>query len=124
MEVCINLTTATSENQWSYVLSHFKPSQIYLIGDYKTSDKIYNNAIKGLPDKDLIILAPKNGRYIQGEIPLNEFKHPSDAVYYFGSDREHMNNMEGTKVYIPTDDNSEMYSWVAGAITFWDRLHG
>lgn len=124
LRVCIYLEDSNSENQWSYLLSHFQSDEIYLQGDYSTTDKIFKNVKRGIPDTDLILMAPKNGRYIQGEISLGDFKHPIDATYVFGSDKSYMCDMEGTKVYIPTDTKHDMYSWVAGAITLWDRRYG
>jgi len=122
--VCIHLDNNQSEIQWSFLLSNFRPDEIRLLGEYEPTDKIFRDVKRGLPNKPLIILTPKDGRYMKGDISLSNFTHPEDAVYVFGSDKKHMEPMDGTLVYIPTDSNVEMYSWSAGAVVLWDRRCG
>jgi hypothetical protein len=137
-DVCIvSSQEAHWEQQWSYLLSHFKPRDIYVIGaelerrvkpftDYihiQTAEEIKNT---------LVLLAPQSGRYVQGEVSLRGFPHPQDCCYMFGNDHTNMSeDYLGTRkpehlVYIPTETTDQMYSFMAGAITLWDRelYHG
>lgn len=124
--VCIHLTDPQSEIQWDYVVSHFKPDSVIVLGSYEPTGKPLRDARRDLDvPGERIILAPKAGRFISGEIPLNEFEHPEDALYIFGPDNGHLSDLEyDHAVYIPTDTHDEMYSWVAGAITLWHRRYG
>jgi len=118
-------------NQWDYVLCNFKPEELYLIG-YKEKAFISNplkqakfiNSYSELPDLQLVVMAPPHGRNFAGRIPLSEFEHPKDCIYIFGSDSEIMEdefNRANYPVYIETDTKDDMYSFVAYAVTAWDR---
>ena len=81
-------------------------------------------------DYPLILLLPLQARYITPTIALNNFTHPTDAIYMFGPNHEHLsyedfpNRQPDHIVYIPTDTNDDMYSYNSYAITMWDRAHG
>ncbi len=128
--VCITLSGGTLDTQWEFVLSNFEIDELYLLGGAEPSSKLMEagTRISSIAEIDhpVVVMAPLRGRYVQGEIPLNEFKHPEDAVYVFGSDKLHMelDTEPEHKVYIPTATKDEMYSHVAAAVTLWDRLHG
>lgn len=123
-------------NHWSYVLTHFVPDAVYLWQDVKKLSSAYPLYVRSthihtaeeLPSSSpLVLLAPKNGRYVQGQVSLHDFEHPLNAIYLFGSDHHHMSSdFLGARapehtVYIPTDAHAEMYSHVAAAITLFDR---
>lgn len=118
-------------NQWDFVLCNFEPNEIYILGD-KDNATISNPLKKAkwiksydeLPDLPLVIMAPKHGRYFKGRIPLKEFEHPMDAIYIFGSDSNVMQDefkKANYPVYIETDTNDDMYSFVAYAVMMHDR---
>lgn len=124
--VAIHLSSPQSETQWDFVLSNFKPDEVVVLGDYEPTSKVLRSARRSLPTEgERVILAPQNGRYISGTIALCDFTHPEHATYIFGPDNAHLHDIEGDHyVYIPTDTHHEMYSWVAGAVTLWDRRCG
>lgn len=135
INVVLTLSNAYSENQWDYILSNFAADNIYLLNGMEPTGKLLQAAtrittVDELPEIPLILLAPLQGRYIQGDESLVDFVHPADATYLFGSDKAHMEQeLLGTrvpdhKVYVPTDDNTEMYSWTAYTSVVWDRRHG
>lgn len=127
-----------SFNQWDYVLTNFgiSPDNVWM-RNVEHSTHRYNGKFKNLHLKaddivlgiPLIVVQPVNGRYIQGITSLIDFVHPTDALYVFGGDRNNM-DIEGDIgnrtideiVYIPTQTHDEMYSWIAAAIVFYDRM--
>lgn len=122
---------ATDQNQWDYVLSNFKPETIWILNapeDARLPKGARRlNTAEDLPDNPLVVLAPKEGRFVKGEMSLVDFEHPEDAVYLFGQNNQNLSELElGNRVpdhviYIPTSDHVEMYSWTAYAVTYWDR---
>ena len=124
-------------NQWSFVLSHFKVDQIYLMGVPKNEkinlhylkDAVHVKTAEDLPkDIPLVLLAPESGHNIQGSESLIAFKHPADVIYLFGSDHVHFSEDNlgkrepEFKIYIPTTTKDQMYSFVSGAITLYDGI--
>lgn len=125
-------------NQWDYALTNFPPDELFVVGnlgDY--TSKIVGRAIlldsvADLPLKPLILMAPANGMNIAGDWSLVNFNHPAEAVYLFGSDTGFLSEVDldgravDYKVYIPTASDDEMYSFMAAAVTLYDRLvkHG
>jgi hypothetical protein len=99
------------ENQWEYALSAFPPDQVVDLEAPTIAPRL--------------VLAPRAGRYVRGVIDLADVVHPEDATYVFGPDWAHLtveDTREGDQmVYIPTASPHEMYSWVAYAVTMWDR---
>jgi len=86
-----------------------------------------------LPSADpIILISPKEARYMPGDKSLHKFAHPPGATYLFGPDDSHFHaDLVGdlpisSSVFIPTDTNFEMYSHVAAAVTLYDRAvkHG
>lgn len=133
-DVCLVSTSGANwEKQWSYLLSHFAPRDIYVIGEeLERKVKPFTNYIhietaEAVPN-DLVLLAPQSGRYVQGDVSLVDFQHPQDCTYMFGADHVNMsedylgNRVAEHCVYIPTDTSDQMYSFMAGAITLYDRL--
>lgn len=124
---------ANFQQQWEYVLSNFKPDVIYVHGTANLSGKVLAQAVKisgpeELPaDLPLVLLAPTSGLNIQGDEPLSTFKHPEDAIYWFGSDAHHIDSEifsvrePDHKVYVETDTNDQMYSFATYAVVAWDR---
>ena len=123
----------TQLRQWEYVLCHFRPDEVYLVGSERPEGIAYRRATlirdsNDLPaDVPIVLMAPQSGRVIPGNESLDTFCHPDDAIYWFGPDTsEHMNDAylprrADCKVYIPTDTVDQMFAHVACAVTLWDR---
>jgi tRNA(Leu) C34 or U34 (ribose-2'-O)-methylase TrmL len=83
----------------------------------------FNSSVLEIPDP-IIVLSPKDGSKLQGEISLYDFEHPENAVYFFGSDTRdlypcHLEGREYKSVYIP--DSGYMHSFTAAAMVIYDR---
>ena len=121
----------TWEQQWSYVLSHFEIRDVYHIGPLDPRVRPFRDAIEIASAEELpgtlVVLAPTNGRYFQGEESLHDFEHPEECVYLFGSDHRPLSEDQmGSRVpdhlvYIPTATADTCYSFVAGAMALYDR---
>jgi hypothetical protein len=122
-------------NEWSYLRYHFKIDNFFIIGPvdkwkkYRPmKDIISISTTDLLPPIPLILMTPLSGKNLQGNTSLNNFDHPADATYLFGPNHKHLNiNHLGTRlpdryIYIPTQSNDEMYSYIVGAITIYDRI--
>lgn len=131
-DVCLVATPGAHwEQQWSYLLSHFKPRNIYVIGELDRRVRPFTTYQRVETAEDvpgtLVLMTPENGYYWKGETPLPEFIHPAECCYMFGADNLHMSvDQLGTRVpdhtvFIPTDTKDTMYSFMAGAITLYDR---
>ena len=79
-----------------------------------------------LENNELIIVSPKDGRYIQGEISLVDFEHPKDAIYFFGTDEDRLRphhigeDVNYRSVYIPA--SPDLWSPQIGSIVLYDRM--
>lgn len=130
----------TESKQWDYVLSHWRPQSLHLVGGMGEAD-LETYAFRGatpiptldqLPAMTSVLLAPQNGNYFRGNTSLASFTHPSECVYIFGSNNRHLTTDEAGDftpdwlVYVPTETPTEMYSWCAASVTFYDRMvkHG
>lgn len=131
-DICLVPTGGANwEQQWSYVISHFQPRNLYTLGSLDPrvnpfKEYIQINTAEEIPGT-LVVLSPDNGRYIQGNESLLTFQHPETCCYLFGSDSVPLNEDHlGARipehiVYIPHDTPDTMYSFIAGALTFYDR---
>lgn len=82
-------------------------------------------AVDQLPNIPLIILSPQQARYIPGTQNLAHFNHPQEAIYYFGSDNDHLRpeaiaKREYQTVYIPIAE--QLWSPQAAGIVVYDRF--
>jgi hypothetical protein len=127
------------QDQWSYLFSNFGVSDIWEMNDdgnrdwnvYQPTTKIKTAA--ELPtDRPLVLLAPQDGRFIQGTENLKEFVHPEDAIYMFGPSHAQLNHedhmggrVHDHSVYIPLVKH-EAFGHTAAYMTLWDRVqkHG
>jgi hypothetical protein len=120
---------AMDSNQWDYAISHWIPDHVYVVGDISIP---FRGAIRlpclgYLSAGTTVLLAPQNGARFQGDESLADFSHPTDATYIFGSNHRHLTDAEmgglspTHKVFIPTESHHEMHSFVAAAITLYDR---
>lgn len=127
-------TKAWLQDQWSFVYSNFGLTlpNIWQIGE---GEEIYQNPTvivdaSELPDTPLVVIAPEDGKYIQGTESLISFEHPEHCIYIFGRSHgnlseEELGGRDFQSVFIPTVKH-EMYAHCAAYITLWDRLvkHG
>jgi hypothetical protein len=134
--VCLVIEDREPEwyNQWGYVLSHWKPEFLYLIGEeinvaYKPFRQgILVQSAEEINHGPLVLLQPQVAKITLPNESLVPFVHPASCVYMFGADRQDFssvflgNRQPDNIVYIPTEGDMEMYSWVAGAVTMYDRL--
>ena len=122
------------EQQWSYLLSNFSPRTLYTIGELDPRVRPFSGhvAIQNAEEipVELVVLAPYHGRYIKGTESLADFSHPTECCYLFGSDNVPLSEDQmGSRqpehcIFIPTATKDDMYSFVAGAVTLWDRIRG
>lgn len=126
------------QKMWDYLLSHYVPNVLYLITTLTKEELRHNNVMKSaiiiddvnkIPDDiSLILMAPKDGRFIQGHISITDFEHPTEAIYMFGPDNNNLDmsifvsRKPNEYVYIPTETHHEMYAVTAATITLYDRM--
>jgi hypothetical protein len=120
------------QDQWSWVFSNFGVTEIWALGLEDPDGAIYQPVVRietctELPlDRPLIVLAPPEGKYIQGDQPLDDFVHPEDAIYLFGGSQVNLSadELDGripdAKVFIPLV-KYECYGYAAAYITLRDR---
>lgn len=131
-DICIVASPGeTWETQWSYLLSHFKPRTLYVIGEIDPRVRPFVGyksvtTAEEVPGK-LVVASPASSRYIPGNQSLLTYKHPEDCCYMFGADNAHLSTDHlGERVpldtiFIPTDTADTMYSFMAGALVLYDR---
>jgi hypothetical protein len=78
-----------------------------------------------LPDVPLVVLAPPEGRELQGVIPLPDYRHPDDAIYITGQNNVHFDpeflaDRDYDAVYIPSEKH-EFFALIATACALYDR---
>ena len=122
-------------NQWGYLLATFLVDEVYVIGtdpDIVRDAGILKKATfiktaEDLPEAALVVAAPKDGKFVQGDTPLSGFKHPEDATYLFGLDNKHLSEKQlgkrepDYKVYIAAESHYEFFAHVAAGIFLYDR---
>ena len=135
LRICLHgYTDPQTLDHWSYVLSHWQPDEIYVLGgNLELDTKAFDNAKRILSADELpkgcalCIFSPQDARYFKGDESLTEFEHPKDAIYMFGSNKKNLSEDEmgyrlpDRSVYIPTDTHHEMYDFVAAAVVLYDR---
>ncbi len=140
MTVCVSFSPDIKEsfNQWSYVCVNFgiSPENAWwrheatgkeIFGYY--AEQSHELADEICPDIPLILVQSTSGILLQGKTNLVNFVHPPDALYLFGGDASKLSieSDVGTRevddiIYIPTADDANMYSFMAGALVFYDRM--
>ena len=125
-----------NELQWQFVLVHFGVSEFWSRGvpegyvSPRPSDKPPTRIATAaeLPATPLVVVSSPNGKYVQGTQDLKTFKHPPNAIYLFGGDKEHLsdaNDLGGREpdhiVFIPTGPRV-MHSFLAAGIVLYDRM--
>jgi len=129
------LANGREENEWDYVLSHIKPDARFVMGKHACTHNVLRDApvvstAADLPNDPLVLVVPLSARNFTPDTALQDFTHPTDAVYMFGPNSEHIteDDMGGRVpdhiVYIPTDTKDEMFNYVACIVTLWHRRYG
>jgi hypothetical protein len=138
--VCFAYTEREAwQQQWEYLLSHFKPDAVYVYGAAGRPAMIGTVLGSAIPitstselpgDASLVLLSSTNALNVPGDRSLVTFAHPLNAIYYLGSDSQHLEaeafdgRQPDHKVYVPTDSADQMYSFVALAVALYDRRIG
>ncbi len=122
--------------QWDYLVASFQVDDIWVIGPKDTPIResgilkrstLIQSAEELPTNVDIVVGAPKKGRFIQGRVPLTSFRHPTAAIYLFGLDNVHLSESQlGERkpdhtVYITVSSRWELYAHVAAAIFLYDR---
>lgn len=121
------------QDQWSWVFSNFGITDIWERNGGGSDGEIYqtviqcNTAADLPPEPSLVVLAPIDGKFVQGTQSLVDFVHPDNAIYMFGGSYDNLSDEDDfggrvpdSVIYIPTV-KLEMYSHVAGYLTMYDR---
>lgn len=122
---------AYSRNEWAYLIDNMGVTDVWEHGigaqpieGYPKSTIIESAA--ELPDVSLVVLAPPDGRQVQGEQVLYEFVHPpGDTIYIAGQnhvqfDPDFMSDRTYETVWIPSDEH-EFFALPAVACALYDR---
>jgi hypothetical protein len=122
---------AYSRNEWAYLIDNFGVTDVWEHGynvepveGYPKSTIVQSAA--ELPDVSLVVLAPPEGRQVQGDFVLPEYVHPSgDTIYITGQnhvqfDPDFMSDRTYDTVYIPTEKH-ELFALIAAACVLYDR---
>lgn len=133
MSVSVVITAMGAQKHWDFIASNFKPDVTYVYGMRDMNCHALKMATEissplDLPtDHEIVLLAPPNGTNIQGVTNLLNFVHPTNAIYWFGSDANHLESEVFTDrppdhyIYIPTDSIDQMYAAAAYGVVAWDR---
>jgi hypothetical protein len=121
------------QDQWSWVFSNFGITDIWERDRLASRDAaIYQESVAvdtaaDLPlDRPLVIITPISARHLPGNLSLLDYKHPDDAIYFFGGSFDVLGDDDlGARkpdalVYIPTV-NHELFSHTSAYVTLWDR---
>lgn len=132
-DICIVASPGeTWETQWSYLLSHFKPRTLYVVGaiDPRVRPFVGYTQVGSaaeVPCNNLVVASPTSSRYIPGDHSLLTYEHPDECCYMFGADNVHLSTdhlgerIPTDTIFIPTDTADTMYSFMAGALVLYDR---
>lgn len=121
---------------WDYLVSEAKIPHSWVYpthgGDNGNVDDEWKTHIQCV-GRDLpgpfVVISPRDGHNVQGEISLTDFEHPAECYYVFGSDRHNMALDDDAialetgffTVYIPGIGKS-LHSPLAAAMVVYDRL--
>jgi len=121
---------ALIRNEWAHLIDWFAVDHSW---EYGKPDKVdgYPKSIgistaAELPEAALVVLSPPDARIIPGTIPLPEFTHPEDAIYFFGANNVIMgespvlSGREYQTVFIPSE-KLEYFAAYAATATLYDR---
>lgn len=110
---------------WDQIIRTFLIQNVYEVGtpeDFTTP--LWNTvaSVGGVDIKPLICFSPTSAKYMPGLISLEEFEHPKNGLYYFGSDNCHNPKIDNDAcVYVPTIRPDPLWSVQAAIIVLYDR---
>lgn len=120
---------------WDMVFLQNKPDKVYVIDLPEDHFWLNHKFIRSLGDNFIrissydeikehkVLLSPKSSLHMPGDINLKDYTHPENCTYIFGSDIGHINeDIKGDYVFIESKSDIQYFSWIAGAITLYDRL--
>lgn len=126
--VVVKIDNGVERSAWSIVFEAFGISEIYelpgLGRPLEGSIKLERLAdLQNYHIANLVILAARDGDFVQGDTALLEFEHPDEAIYIFGGtmtrlSQADLRGIHPAKVYITAGD---LFPAQAGAIVLWDR---
>ena len=113
---------------WSYVAAWYGIEDLWEVGQPEDVLRLTRflptpiNSFNDLPDYPLVVLQPRDGKYVQGSIDIDDYQHPEDAIYCFGYDHGNMDpwTRSADFLYISTE-RYELYSTFAAVITLERR---
>ena len=124
----------TWHDQWTYLCRNMGVDRVYFLQmpatarPFRTISCTAIDDLSELNDKRLILLAPENGRHIQGKRSLLKFQPSENDLYIFGHDHKFLmpSDIQGAdindSVYLPCMTDDDMFTWQCGAVVLWHRL--
>ena len=127
--VVLKIDSQEDRDGWKRVLEAFQVEAIYQLPGlgFRFPESIDIERLQDLHNytqAPIVIVQPDFGDFVQGEIRLDDFDHPPQALYVFGGTVTRLTDFDvagariHAKVFIPT---TEFFPSQAGAITLWDR---
>ena len=111
---------------WDQIVRTYKARTAYEVGTPEDVDIGPWTGINSLSEIDMcprIFFSPSDARHMPGTISLDDFEHPEEAIYCFGSDNENSPIVECEQaVYIATPDPAPLWSVQAAGIVLQDRF--
>jgi len=129
LSLCFHYYSEDHRDLWCQLARMYDVADCYEIGLPSDVERGRWKAIDCLdhvrsqaPDSHVVFFSPKFSEHIPGQVSLQEFKHPVNAVYCFGSDEVHpKNEIIDQCVYIDTPRDVSMWSHQAATIVLHDR---
>jgi len=138
LSVCIPYSNQSEYRlQWNYIFNNWSIDKIYFIGEniYPESNEwalhfaVRNKTLEFISSyskilEPLIVVSPKEAKYLPGETSLSTYTHPNDCCYCFGNNDGFLQIDTDTtiqnKIYI--DTVGELFSWTSAGIVLYDRV--
>lgn len=136
-ELCFHYShNPLHQDQWDLIVEHFAPGKVWLLGEpveerklskpLRLADAQFIQSIDDIGTPNLVLMSPVTARFHPGSVSIDDFTHPDPCVYLFGPDNSHLLLTDVLRepdynVFIPLADDAEMYSFMAAALTLYDR---
>jgi len=122
----------TSIWHWAYVLEHWKSQEaFFLYPPVQTYKEKTLRTVGTVPEGMRVALfQPKNGKHISGNINMKEYDFSLVEGLVFGPDDKHLTEamLERVQivntVYIDTDTDTQMYSFLAASLALYKIRNG
>ena len=127
--VVVKIDNKVDRDGWIQLLEAFAISEIYELPGlgHALDNSIKLESLADLANyhvAPLVVLAARDGDFVQGDTALLEFGHPEEAIYIFGGTMTRLSQADldggapAAFVYITAGD---LFPAQAGAIVLWDR---